>query len=212
MNGLSVKLIHLLPILLTFGLSHEGPYLAAAAVGTDICPRARSERERESQEEVGAAEHLSVDEGRDTSSQKGCWMSNSITCSSSQQRISGASGGGQDSYPTEGQTSGLNSAHSGALRTTLQLNHTFQSHNPLHSVLKYNCQEYTSIRMHTLIIIFHVFVCVELLYKCCMCYILVTDYTHVTVAEFYRGAADCGGPSTGSVCAKCWSAQTPAAY
>lgn len=46
-NGLSVKLIHLLPILLTFGSSHEGPYLAAAAVGTDICPRARSERERD---------------------------------------------------------------------------------------------------------------------------------------------------------------------
>lgn len=66
--------------------------------------------------------------------------------------------------------------------------------------------------MHTLIIIFHVFACVELLYKCCMYYILVTDYTHVTVAEFYQGAADCGGPSTGSVCAKCWSAQTPAAY
>lgn len=170
MNGLSVKLIHLLPILLTFGLSHEGPYLAAAAVGTDICPRARSEREgdreRESQEEVGAAEHLSVDEGRDTSSQKGCWMSNSITCSSSQQRISGASGGGQDSYPTEGQTSGLNSAHSGALRT----NPPTQSHISIAQSAA-PCQEYTSIRMHTLIIIFHVFACVELLYKCRMYYI-----------------------------------------
>ncbi len=26
---------------------------------------------------------------------------------------------------------------------------------------------------------------------------MVTEHTHVTVAEFYRGAADCGGPSTG---------------
>lgn len=128
-----------------------------------------------------------MDEGRDTSSQKGCWMSNSITCSSSQQRISGASGGGQDSYPTEGQTSGLNSAHSGALRTTLQLNHTFQSHNPLYSALKYNSQEYTSIRIHGIIIIFHVFECVELLYKCCMYYILVTDYTRYSSRVLPRG-------------------------
>ncbi len=46
-NGLSVKCIHSLPILLTFGLCHEGPYLAAAAVGTDICPRERLKKERE---------------------------------------------------------------------------------------------------------------------------------------------------------------------
>lgn len=60
MNGLSVKLIHLLPILLTFGLCHEGPYLAAAAVGTDICPRARSktERERESEGDGGGRASL----------------------------------------------------------------------------------------------------------------------------------------------------------
>lgn len=53
MNGLSVKLIHLLPILLTFGLSHEGPYLAAAAVRTDICPCARSVREGDRERESG---------------------------------------------------------------------------------------------------------------------------------------------------------------
>ncbi len=154
-NGLSVKFIHLQPIWLTFGLCHEGLYLAAAAVRTDICPRECSKKRKgESPKGMGAAEHLSVDEGRDTSlSQKGCWMSNSIACSSSQRRISGASGGGQDSYPTEGQTSGLNSAHSGALRTTLQLDHTFQSHNPLCLILLYNSSEYTPIRLHTVIII-----------------------------------------------------------
>lgn len=46
-NGLSVKFIHLLPILLTFGLYHEGPYLEDAAVRTNICPRACSKRERD---------------------------------------------------------------------------------------------------------------------------------------------------------------------
>lgn len=121
---------------------------------------AQKEKGTDSQKEIWAAEHLSIDEGRDTPpSQKGCWMSNSTTCSSSQKSISGASGGGQDSYPTEGQTSGLNSAHSGALRTTLQLNHTFQSQNPLCLILLYKSQEYILIRLNTVIIILCIFVC-----------------------------------------------------